>query len=187
MIKKSGLAAFVIVACVVCAFQAMASENVYKLGPGDVLEISVWKDEALSRQLVVPPDGVISFPLIKDIEVTGMTVPDLREVVTKKISEFLPDATVTVILVQAHNGMMAYVIGKVNNPGQFPINNETTVMQLLAMARGLTPYASGGKIIILRREHEKTIKIPFDYDEVEKGSNLEQNIIVGRGDIVVVP
>ena len=85
------------------------------------------------------------------------------------------------------NSLQVYVIGKVNNPGQFPITMDTTVMQVLAMARGLNPFAAAGDITILRRRQNITVKIPFNYKEVEKGANLEQNIVLQRGDVVVVP
>ncbi len=165
---------------------AAVAGNTYRIGPGDVLEISVWKDESLTRQLVVPPDGVISFPLVEDIKVTEMTVPKLRREITKRLNDYVPDATVTVMLMQV-NSLQAYVIGKVNKPGQFPINQDTTVMQVLAMAGGLNPFASPGKIFILRRQGDKTITFPFDYGEVAKRKNLEQNIVLQRGDVVVVP
>jgi len=165
---------------------ALAQETTYKLGPTDVLEISVWKDESLSREVLVPPDCVISFPLIGSINVKGLTVEELKEVVTKKLSEYVPDATVTVLLMQVRS-LTAFVIGKVNRPSHFPIDLETNVMQILSMAEGLNPFASSGKIIILRREKGKTVKIPFNYKKVEKGQNLEQNIILKRGDVVVVP
>lgn len=150
---------------------ALAQEGTYHIGPGDVLDISVWKDESLSRQIIVPPDGVISFPLIGEIDVTDITISKLREVVKKRLVEYVPDATVTVMLLQV-NSLTAYVIGKVNNPGQFPINMETTVMQILAMAGGLNPFASSAHILILRREKGKTKKIPFNYKKVEKGKKL---------------
>lgn len=165
---------------------ALAAEKAYTIGPGDVLEISVWKDESLSRQLIVPPDGVISFPLINDITVTNLTVPALRQEISKRLDDFIPDATVTVMLAKI-NSLQGYVIGKVNRPGQFPINQDTTVMQILAMAGGLNPFAATGKIFILRQEHGKSVKIPFNYSAVEKGRNLEQNISLKRGDVVVVP
>lgn len=164
----------------------LAQEKVYKIGPGDLLEVSVWKDETLSRQIVVPPDGVLSFPLVGDIDVTDLSVPELREVVKKRLSEYVPDATVTVMLVGA-NSLTAHVIGKVNRPGQYPITLETDVMKILAMAGGLNPYASPNKIIILRQEEGIDYKIPFRYGEVEKGVNLKQNILLRRGDVVVVP
>jgi polysaccharide export outer membrane protein len=161
-------------------------EDLYHVGPGDVLEISVWKDESLSRNLVVPPDGILSFPLIGDINVRNLTVTDIRQMVAKKISDFVPDATVTVILLEI-NSLRAYVIGKVNKPGVYPITMDTNVMQTLAMAGGLNPFASEGSIHVLRRENQKILKIPFDYRDVLKGKNLEQNISLKRGDVVVVP
>ena len=158
----------------------------YRIGSGDILEISVWKEESLSREVVVPPDLTIAFPLIGEIKIKGMTVSDLRREVTKKLNDFIPEATVTVMLRQI-NSLRAYVIGKVNKPGQFPIDLDTTTMQLLAMAGGLNPFAATGKIYILRHQAGKMIKIPFDYREVEKGKNLEQNIIIRRGDVIIVP
>ena len=165
---------------------ALAAESTYQIGPGDVLEISVWKDESLSRELVVPPDGVISFPLIGDLDVKYLTVTDVRNAVTKKLSEYVPDATVSVILVKL-DSLRAYVIGKVNKPSQFEITMETTVMQILSMAGGINPFADGDKIIILRQINNKTVKIPFNHDQVMKGENLQQNILIQRGDVVVVP
>jgi len=177
---------------VVCLFliftgsTSSAAEKPYHIGPGDVLEISVWKDPELTKQIVVPPDGVISFPLIENVNVINFTVADLKQFVAKKLSEFISDATVTVMLMEI-NSLKAYVIGKVNSPGEFDIGLETTVMQILAKAGGLTPFASGGNINILRQQKDKIVKISFDYGDVEKGKNLDQNIILSPGDVVVVP
>jgi polysaccharide export outer membrane protein len=165
---------------------AYAAEKTYLIGPGDVLEIAVWKDPDLSRKVIVPPDGIISFPLIDSINVTNLSTAELKKIVTKKLSEFVPDATVTVMLTEI-NSLKAYVIGKVNSPGEFVINLETNVMQILAKAGGLTPFASDGNIKILRQKQGQITKIPFDYGEVEKGKNLEQNILLQPGDVVVVP
>lgn len=165
---------------------AVAEDLAYTIGAGDTLEISVWKDETLSREVVVPPDGVISFPLVGDIKVTEMTVADLRTTVTQRLGEYVPDATVTVIL-KAFDSLRAYVIGKVNSAGGYPITLETNVMQILSMAGGLNPYASEDKIHVLRQVGGRSVKIPFSYSDVLKGRNLEQNIIVKRGDVVVVP
>lgn len=158
----------------------------YRIGSGDILEISVWKEESLNREVIVPPDLTIAFPLIGEIKVKDMTVTDLRLEVTKRLNDFIPEATVTVMLRQI-NSLRAYVIGKVNKPGQFPIDLDTTTMQLLAMAGGLNPFAATGKIYILRHQTVKMVKIPFDYREVEKGKNLAQNIIIRRGDVIIVP
>ena len=165
---------------------AFASENTYKIGPGDSLLISVWKDESLTREIIVPPDGIISFPLTGDIDVTALTVAELRKVVTEKLKVYVTDATVTVILLEAKS-LVAYVVGKVTTPGQFTINMKTTVMQVLAMAGDLDPFASPDNIIILRQEKDQSIKIPFHYNDVKKGKNLEQNIFLKRGDVIVVP
>jgi len=177
---------------IVCLFlifsnsTSLAAEKIFHLGPGDVLEISVWKDAELTKKVVVPPDGIISFPLIDNINVTNLTVAKLRQFIAQKLSEFIPDATVSVMLLEV-NSLRAYVIGKVNSPGEFDINLETNVMQILSKAGGLTPFASGGNINILRQQENKIVKIPFDYGDVEKGKNLEQNIILTGGDVVVVP
>ena len=163
-----------------------ATDQFYLIGPGDVLEVSVWNEPELSKRLIVPPDGVISFPLIKPIKVTNLTITALKKAVTKRLSEYIPDATVTVLILEI-NSLRAYVIGKVNNPGEFPITLQTSVLQILAKAGGLTPFASDGNIKILRYKNKQIINIPFDYGEVEKGKNLEQNIILEAGDVVLVP
>ncbi len=165
---------------------AYAAGKTYFIGPGDVLEIAVWKDPDLSKKVVVPPDGIVSFPLIDSINVTNLSTAELKKVVTKKLSEFVPDVTVTVMLIEI-NSLRAYVIGKVNSPGEFEINLETNVMQILAKAGGLTPFASDGNIKILRQKEGQITMIPFDYGEIEKGKNLEQNILLQPGDVVVVP
>ncbi|GBC60914.1 sugar transporter [Desulfonema ishimotonii] len=165
---------------------AAGAEEAFRIGPGDVLEISVWRDESLSRKVVVPPDGIISFPLIGDIAETRLTVRELRTVLTQKLAEYVPDATVTVMLLEIRS-LNAYVIGKVNRPGEYPVSMDTSVMQLLSMAGGLNPFASEKKIHVLRQTDGKTRKIPFNYKEVLKGINLGQNILLQRGDVIVVP
>jgi len=158
----------------------------YNVGPGDVLEISVWKDDSLSRELVVPPDGILSFPLIGDVNVNNIPVSEIRAAIKKKLTEYVPDAVVTV-MIKSINSLNAYVIGQVKNPGGFAITMETRVMHLLAMAKGLTPFAAERDIHILRNKNGKVEKIPFDYKEVLKGNNLKQDILLQRGDILVVP
>ena len=177
---------FLCVILIVLNTGAIAADKPYYIGPGDILEISVWKDPNLSRQVIVPPDGIISFPLIDSIDVSHLTVFELEKIVTQKLSEFVPEATVTVILIEI-NSLKAYVIGKAIRPGEFRINMKTNVMQILAMAGGLNAFATRSSIKILRYHNNKIIKIPFDYGEVEKGKNLEQNIILKTGDVVVVP
>ena len=184
--KKKVIFGSVFLLLVIANAVALAAESTYQIGPGDVLEISVWKDKSLTRQLVVPPDGIMSFPLIGDLDVKYLTVTDVRKAITKKLSEYVPDATVSVILLNL-NSLKAYVIGKVHKPGQYVITMETSVMQILSMAGGINPFADGNKILILRQINNKTVKIPFNHDQVMKGENLQQNILIQRGDVVVVP
>ena len=165
---------------------AVAADATYHVGPGDALEISVWGHETLRREITVPPDGVISFPLVKDIDINGMTVSAVREAVTAKLGPFVPDATVTVILL-ATKSLTAFVIGKVNRPGPYPIELQTNVMQMLSMAGGFTAFASPDKVFVLRQTDGKSEKIPFEYNQVVNGKNLDQNILLQRGDVVVVP
>jgi polysaccharide export outer membrane protein len=176
-----------VVAVLLMAQQGFGAEQEhYQIGPGDLVEISVWKDESLTKQVIIPPDGVVSFPLVGDMDVKRLTVPQLRSVLAERLAEYIPDPTVSAMLLKPES-MRAFVIGKVNHPGMFPITLETNVMQILAMAGGLNPFAASGKILILRQEGGQTFKIPFDYPRVEKGENLEQNVLLKRGDVVVVP
>ena len=178
---------------ILCPITSMgASENPilpvgeYTIGPGDILDISVWKDEALSKLVTVLPDGRISFPLIGQVAAGGKTVTQLRENLERKLSRFVPDLSLSVIVHQV-NSMMVYVIGRVNRPDRFILNTNTNVLQALSMAGGLNPFAKRSKIKIFRSENGMTKTIPFNYNEVTKGEKLEQNIMLIRGDVVVVP
>lgn len=170
----------------VCPVQAADDTSKLEIGPGDILEISVWQDETLNREVVVPPDQVISFPLAGEVNVKGMTVADLRRTLQKRLVDYVPNAVVTVMFKQV-TSMLVYVVGKVNNPGVFPINMNTTVMHVLSMAGGPNPFASTSNITILRNEDGKMTEIPFNYNEIKKGKNLEQNIVVQKGDVIIVP
>ncbi len=158
----------------------------YTLQPGDILEISVWKEPDLQREVLVRPDGGISFPLVGDVDTTGLSVNSLATVIKKRISTYIPDPVVTASLKQMM-GNRIYVIGKVNKPGEFPIIRNVDVMQALSMAGGINPFGQGDEITILRRVDGVQQSIPFDYDDVESGRDLEQNIILRPGDVVVVP
>jgi len=158
----------------------------FVLGPEDVLEISVWKDETLTKQVVVRPDGKISFPLIGEIQAAGRTVEDLRKEIIKKLSEFISDPVVTVMVIGI-NSYKIYVIGKVNKPGAYTVGRPVNVMQALSMAGGFSPFAHLDNISILREQNGKQIRIKFNYKEVAKGKHLEENILLKRGDVIVVP
>lgn len=156
------------------------------LGPGDVLEISVWKDEALFRQVVVRPDGRISFPLIGDVEAQGRTVAQLQDAVESKIKAYVPDAPVNVMVVEV-GSTRVFVVGKVARPGVYVMGQRLRVMQALAMAGGMTPFAKKDDIIIIREENGGQKVWQFDYSDVADGEDLDQNIVLKPGDTVVVP
>lgn len=158
----------------------------YHVEPGDVLEISVWREEDLEKQVVVRPDGGLSFPLVGNVQASGKSVEELQTEVTEKLKRFIPDPSVNVAVLKL-DGNKVYVIGKVNRPGEFPATRRVDVMQALSMAGGMTPYAAANKIRILRREGSKQSAIPFAYGDIEKGENLEQNITLKAGDVVLVP
>jgi len=163
-----------------------ASVPVYKIGPGDVLTISVWKEEGLQQEVLIRPDGGMSFPLAGDIQAGGKSVDELRKLLVNKIKRYIPDPVVTVAVRQIQNNKI-YVVGKVNRPGEFVGTSYVDVMQALAMAGGLNAYASSNNIKILRRVNGNIKSIPFEYDEVAGGYKLHQDIILQSGDVVVVP
>lgn len=158
----------------------------YILGPGDVLEISIWKDTALTKQVVVLPDGTISFPLVGEILASGKSVTQLKKELEEKIKDYVPSPVMSVVVHQV-NSMLIYVIGKVNKPGHFPLNTNVTVLQALAMAGGLNPFAKESMIKIIREEQGDKQIISFDYNEIAKKDNLAQNIVLKKGDVVLVP
>ena len=166
--------------------QDFPAEHMYLIEPGDVLEISVWKEENLLKEVLVRPDGGLSFPLVGDIQAAGKSVAELQQVITERLKKYIPDPVVTVSILKLE-GNKIYVIGKVARPGEFQANRYMDVVQALSVAGGMTPYAADNKITILRRENGQQKSIPFRYGDIEKGQDLEQNIILQSGDIVVVP
>ena len=168
------------------AVRAEWPDTNYVIGSGDILDISVWKDEALTKQVIVLPDGKIHFPLIGEVTAGGKTVVHLREELNEKLARYVPDVSLSVIVKQA-GSMLVYVIGRVNRPDRFVLNGNVDVLQALAMAGGLNPFAKKSKIKIFRKDGEETRIFAFDYDDVAKGKSPEQNIILRRGDVIVVP
>jgi polysaccharide export outer membrane protein len=158
----------------------------YLIGPEDVLEISVWKEEGLEREVLVRPDGKLSFPLAGDVRAAGRTPEQVQTEITERIQRYIPDPVVTVT-VKTIGGNKIYVIGEVKNPGSYVIGRYVDVIQALTLAGGLTPFARENSIKVLRREGTKEIVVSFEYAEVKKGRRLEQNIFLKGGDVVVVP
>jgi len=168
------------------AAAAQVVEDKYQLGPEDVIEISVWKEPDLTKQIAIRPDGKISYPLIGEIQAARKTVKQLREDISQRLEKYVTDAQVTVILLKAQYYKI-YVVGKVNKPGEFIVGRPANVMQALAMAGGLTPFASPSRIVIIRRLGDTEQTLPFDYKAVSRGQFLEQNVTLLPGDVVVVP
>jgi len=158
----------------------------YLIGPGDVLNISVWKEESMQLEVLVRPDGGITFPLAGEIKAGGLTTKALSDELVRKLKKYIPHPSVTVSVLQSVSNKI-YVIGKVNRPGEFIATGYMDVLQALTMAGGLTPYAESDEIKIIRRTKTGTKMKLFDYDEVISGERLDMNIILKAGDTVVVP
>lgn len=158
----------------------------YLLSPEDVLEISVWKEETLTKQVIVRPDGAFSFPLVGDVLATAKTIEQVRAEIKERLKKYIPDPVVSVSLLKV-TGYKIYVIGRVNKPGEFVTGRFVDVLQALAMAGGLTPFAAENDIRILRRVQGKEYVRKFRYADVRSGENLDQNLILRSGDTVVVP
>jgi polysaccharide export outer membrane protein len=158
----------------------------YAVQPGDLLHVSVWKEEGLDQDVLVRPDGGFSFPLAGDVDAAGKTVEQLRQEITQRLQRYIPGLVVTVAVTEI-NGNKIYVIGQVNDPGQFVVNPRVDVMQALSIAGGMTAFASTGDIFVLRRQDGRQVALPFSYNDVVRGKNLDQNILLQSGDVVVVP
>ena len=159
----------------------------YKLRPGDIVAVSVWQEPGLEQLVLVRPDGGISFPLAGDLQAAGLTVGGLSLTLKEKLKKYISDPVVTVTL-QEIPGNRVYILGRVNKPGDFPlVTRDITVMQALAMAGGLTPFADEKKIKVLRTVDGTQRPIAFDYNKVRRGLSLEQNIVLQAGDVIVVP
>jgi polysaccharide export outer membrane protein len=158
----------------------------YVIGPEDVLYIHVWKEEALSRAVPVRMDGKISLPLIDDIQAAGYTARQLKEVLTKRLKEFIDNPNVSVTVTEA-NSYKVYVSGQVRTPGVYRLRSETTLLQIIPMAGGFTDWANQKKILIIRKEDGKERRVIVNYKKIVKGDAPESNIILKAGDTIIVP
>lgn len=157
--------------------------DAYRIGPEDQLLISVWKNDAMSRSVLVRPDGKIALPLLNDVQAAGLTALELRDVLTTKLKDFIPNPEVTVIISDVRS-LKVSVIGEVARPGRYELRSWATVLDALALAGGFTQYASRSKIVILHPKGKSMEKIPFNYNEV---SGKQENFYLRNGDIVLVP
>jgi polysaccharide export outer membrane protein len=163
-----------------------AVEPGYRVGPEDLLEISVWREEGLKKDVLVRPDGGITFPLVGEIKAAGKTAAEIGDEITERLKKAINEPVVSVA-VQKVVGNRIYVIGRVAKSGEFVAGRYIDVLQALSMAGGLTPYASENDIKILRKKDGREEVFGFRYADIRKGRNLEQNITLQGGDVVVVP
>jgi polysaccharide export outer membrane protein len=159
----------------------------YRLGAEDVMLVSVWKDEQLTREVVVRPDGMFSFPLVGDIQAEDRTVEEIRADLVKRLTKYVPNPNVSVAVMKVLS-YKVYVVGRVTKPGEYLIGHYTDVLQALSLAGGLTPFAAENDIKVIRRSKgQQQQTFPFRYGDLRKGQGLEQNILLQRGDVVMVP
>jgi polysaccharide export outer membrane protein len=158
----------------------------YRLGAEDVMLVSVWKDEQLTREVVVRPDGIFSFPLVGDIQAEDRTVEEIRADLVHRLMKYIPNPNVSVAVMKVLSYKI-YVVGRVNKPGEYVIGHYTDVRQALSLAGGLTPFAAESDVKVIRRVRGQQQVFLFRYGDVRKGHDLEQNILLRRGDSIMVP
>jgi len=159
--------------------------DAFRIGPEDVLDVQVWKNEELSRVVPVRPDGMISLPLVNDIRASGLTAVELRQAITQRLAEYVPSPEVSVMVREVHSVKVA-VLGAVRMPGHYEVKSPATVLDMIARAQGLTEFADRGRIVVMRQNGGATTRMPFNYRKVAEGSE-EDNFSVRPGDIIVVP
>ncbi|MBU3946832.1 MAG: polysaccharide export protein [Proteobacteria bacterium] len=158
--------------------------NTYIIGAEDVIDIFVWREESLTKSVTVRMDGKISLPLADDIEASGLTPLQLKEVITNKLKNFIDNPTVSVTVTQA-NSYKIYISGQVKNPGICRLRSETSFLQLIIMTGGFTDWADQKHIIISRKENGEEKRIKVNYKKIIEGK--EPDIIMKNGDTVIVP
>jgi polysaccharide biosynthesis/export protein len=158
----------------------------YQIGAGDLLSIHVWKETDLTKEVTVLSDGKIAFPLIGEVVAQGQTVTSLRDVIAERLKKYVTAPEVTVMVKEASSRKI-YTIGKVNKPGVYPLEANMTVIQALSAAGGFEEWADTKNILIIRKEGDKEVQIPFNYNDLVGGKNPQQNIPLKPGDTIVVP
>jgi len=158
----------------------------YRVGVGDVLLVTFWREPELTGEIVVRPDGKITLPLIKEVAAAGLTPVELQKELETAAAKFIQEPNVTVA-VRTINSRQVFIMGNVQRPAAYPLNGPTTVLQFLAQAGGVLEFADRSKIVILRNENGKSSSFKFNYDDIARQKNLEQNIELRPGDTVIVP
>jgi polysaccharide export outer membrane protein len=201
LLGVGSMAAFIVLIITSAAYPQVDKENLlkkeaqaevtdvggqYTIGPEDVLYIHVWKEEALTRTVPVRMDGKISLPLIQEINAAGLTPLELKELLTRKLKEFIENPVVSVTVVEA-NSYKVYVSGQVKSPGVYRLRSETSVAQIIPVAGGFTEWANQKKILIIRNENGREKRIKVNYKKIMNGSDPSSNVILKAGDTIVVP
>ncbi|MGH7818365.1 MAG: polysaccharide biosynthesis/export family protein, partial [Candidatus Binatia bacterium] len=165
---------------------APATPIEYRIGAGDILEVSVWKNPEVSRTVSVEPSGTISLPLLNQVPAAGLTPEQLRANLAQRFSEYIPAPQVSVLVSGVHSYTIS-VIGQAGKPGSYELQRPTTVLEALALAGGFTAFASTRKVFVLRKEPDGTKRIPFSYKEATSEEAAEANFYLQPGDILVIP
>ena len=162
-----------------------ADSDQYVIGPEDVLNIQVWREDALTRSVPVRMDGKISLPLIDEITAAGLTPLQLKEILAKRFKEFIDNPNISVMVAEA-NSAKVFISGQIRNPGIMHLKSQTTLVQVIAWAGGFTGWANEKKILIIRKIDGKEKRITVNYKKIMSG-DLSSNIVVKPGDTIIVP
>lgn len=191
--KKTKLAIFKLILLAMCYFILTAgnahSQNIkfdYLIGPEDVLRVYVWNHPELSLSVPVRIDGKISLPLINDVMAQGITPMELKETITGKLSKYIEQPTVSIII-EAINSQKIVIVGQVNAPGVYKVGSLMTLMEAISKGGGLNEWANAKKIKVFRKEKDKEKVMTVNYDKLIKGEDMKNNIYVMPGDTIIVP
>ena len=164
--------------------EVAADSDSYIIGPEDVLNIYVWREESLTKTVPVRMDGKISLPLVDDVLASGLTPLRLKEILVTKLKDFIDNPNVSVTVMEA-NSFKVYVSGQVRNPGVFKLRSDTSFLQLMTMTGGFTDWADQKKILVMRKENDKDIRMTVNYKKIIEGK--ESDFAIKRGDTVIIP
>jgi polysaccharide export outer membrane protein len=160
--------------------------EVYRIGPEDVLDISVWNNTALSRVVPVRPDGKISLPLLDDVQAAGLTPVELRDQLGKRLVEYIPTPEVSVVVREVHSFKVS-VMGQVKLPGRYELRSKTTIFDVLALAGGFNDFADKTRLLIIRQDGGTIKRYLFNYSKFVSGEDIKQYAFLQPGDLIVVP
>lgn len=162
-------------------------DSAYRVGPGDILKVNVWKNEQLTQELSVRPDGAITLPLLGDIQVAGKTLEQVDTAISEQGGRFFTEPLSVTTQVLEIKSYRVYVLGEVQKPGEYSPATQVTVLQALSLGGGFTRFASSDEIMVIRHDEKGARRIPFVYSQVVRRGALEENLVLQSGDTVVVP